>query len=223
MGVYVILCNCYCVLTRLCYCLLPTISGNRCQKALSTTCLTTWSWSTGPGDRFEKKTGSIDGNAPPILLRIGIAPEHWIELCTHFEERFKGFVGSQHSLKNLISSFGLNRKTNHSNSRLLYCWRLARFSCHIYVDPTINELSLHGRVFFPHQISDFPSFRPLFLLPAANSLPTRRDLTMFWRTEVGTPLFYSACPCNSVFGATMRKNMMHTLKKILTRKVSGNY
>ena len=27
----------------------------------------------------ENKTGSIDGNAPPILLRIGIAPEHWIE------------------------------------------------------------------------------------------------------------------------------------------------
>ena len=48
----------------------------------------------------ENKTGSIDGNAPPILLRIGIAPEHWIELCTHFEERFKGLVGSQHSLKN---------------------------------------------------------------------------------------------------------------------------
>ena len=69
----------------------------------------------------ENKTGSIDRNAPPILLRIGIAPEHWIELCTHFEERFKGLVGSQHSLKNLISSFGLNRKTNHSNSRLLYC------------------------------------------------------------------------------------------------------
>ena len=69
----------------------------------------------------ENKTGSIDGNAPPILLRIGIAPEHWIELCTHFEERFKGLVGSQHSLKNLIKSFGLNRKTNHSNSRLLYC------------------------------------------------------------------------------------------------------
>ena len=57
----------------------------------------------------ENKTGSIDGNAPPILLRIGIAPEHWIELCTHFEERFKGLVGSQHSLKNLIKSFGLNR------------------------------------------------------------------------------------------------------------------
>ena len=69
----------------------------------------------------ENKTGSIDGNAPPILLRIGIAPEHWIELCTHFEERFKGLVGTQHSLKNLIKSFGLNRKTNHSNSRLLYC------------------------------------------------------------------------------------------------------
>ena len=144
----------------------------------------------------ENKTGSIDGNAPPILLRIGIAPEHWIELCTHFEERFKGLVGSQHSLKNLIQSFGLNRKANYSNSRLLYCWRLARFSWYIYVDRTINELSLRGSTVFLHKISDFTSLRPLFLLSAANSLPIRRDLTMFWRTEVGAPIFYSACPCS---------------------------
>ena len=140
----------------------------------------------------ENKTGSIDSSAPPILLRIGIAPEHWIELCTHFEERFKGLVGSQHSLKNLIKSFGLNRKTNYSNSRLLYCWRLTRFSFHIYVDRTVNELSLHGRVVFLHQISDFTSPRSPFLLPAVHSLSNWRDLTVFWSTDVVASLFYNA-------------------------------
>ena len=28
-----------------------------------------------------------------------------------------------------------------------------------------------------------------------NAPPIRRDLTMFWRTEVVAPLFYSVCPC----------------------------
>ena len=69
----------------------------------------------------DDKRGSIDTATPPALTRIGISPKHWLELCTHFEDRFKGLVGTQHSLNNLVASFGLTRKANRSNSTLLFC------------------------------------------------------------------------------------------------------
>ena len=69
----------------------------------------------------DDKRGSIDTATPPVLTRIGISPKHWLELCTHFEDRFKGLVGTQHSLNNLVASFGLTRKANRSNSTLLFC------------------------------------------------------------------------------------------------------
>jgi len=64
--------------------------------------------------------GSIDNDTPKILQRLNISPEHWIELSTHFESRFKGIVGTTDSLKALCSLFGLSRNTNRSNSRLLF-------------------------------------------------------------------------------------------------------
>ena len=68
----------------------------------------------------EGKRGSIDANVPPALQRINISPAHWLELCTNFEDRFKGLVGSKHSLKNLVTAFGLTRRANRSNSTLLF-------------------------------------------------------------------------------------------------------
>ncbi len=67
----------------------------------------------------EDKRGTIDSDAPPIINRLDIAPEHWVHLCTHFESRFKGLVGSIHSLKALCSQFGLKRRVNYRNSKLL--------------------------------------------------------------------------------------------------------
>ena len=49
----------------------------------------------------EDKRGSIDTNTPPLLQRLNISPQHWLELSTNFEDRFKGLVGSRHSLKKL--------------------------------------------------------------------------------------------------------------------------
>ena len=68
----------------------------------------------------EDKRGSIDTNTPPLLQRLNISPQHWLELSTHFEDRFKGLVGSRHSLKKLIGNFGLTRRANRSNSTLLF-------------------------------------------------------------------------------------------------------
>ena len=64
--------------------------------------------------------GSIDTDTPNILQRLSISPEHWIELSTNFESRFKGIVGTTDSLKALCSKFGLSRKANRSNSQLLF-------------------------------------------------------------------------------------------------------
>lgn len=68
----------------------------------------------------DDKRGSIATGAPPILRRLNIAPDHWEELCTHFEKRFKGIAGSSHSIKQSISSFGLTRQTNTSNAHRLF-------------------------------------------------------------------------------------------------------
>jgi len=46
---------------------------------------------TGRAIRDDKR-GYISEHAPPILYRIDISPEHWVEICTNFESRLKGLV-----------------------------------------------------------------------------------------------------------------------------------
>ena len=69
---------------------------------------------------LDDKRGSIPTDAPKIIERLNISPEHWIELSTNFESRFKGIVGSAHSIKKHFKTFGLSRQTNRSNSELLF-------------------------------------------------------------------------------------------------------
>ena len=74
---------------------------------------------TGRAIRDDKR-GAIAANAPPILQRLDISSEHWIELSTNFESRFKGIAGSLESVKQWCAKFGLSRATNRSNSKILY-------------------------------------------------------------------------------------------------------
>ena len=67
------------------------------------------------------KRGHIPEHTPPVLQRLDISPEHWIELSTHFEDRFKGIVGSVSFLKTHCEKFNLTRLSNRSNSQLLFC------------------------------------------------------------------------------------------------------
>jgi len=69
---------------------------------------------------LNNKRGSISTDAPAIIHRLKISPEHWLELSTNFESRFKGLVGSAHSIRTLCNKFGLTRQTNRSNSELLF-------------------------------------------------------------------------------------------------------
>ena len=68
----------------------------------------------------EDKVGSIPTEAKPILQRLSISPEHWVYLCTHFESRFKGLVGSIHSLENACRQFKRKRRPNLSASAELF-------------------------------------------------------------------------------------------------------
>ncbi len=68
----------------------------------------------------EDKVSSIPTEAKPILQRLSISPEHWVYLCTHFESRFKGLVGSIHSLENACRQFKRKRRPNLSASVELF-------------------------------------------------------------------------------------------------------
>ena len=68
----------------------------------------------------DDKHGAIHGASPPIIKRLNISTDHWLELSTKFEYRFKGIAGSAESIKALCAHFGLTRQVNRSNSKLLY-------------------------------------------------------------------------------------------------------
>ena len=68
----------------------------------------------------DNKRGAIDEKLPPILERLNISEAHWLELCTHFESRFRGLVGSVDKLKEVMSKLGLRRRPNYRNSKLLF-------------------------------------------------------------------------------------------------------
>lgn len=57
----------------------------------------------------EDKRGVISADLPHILTRLGLAPDHWKYLTTHFESRFKSLVGHVYRLKQIAENQGLKR------------------------------------------------------------------------------------------------------------------
>jgi hypothetical protein len=53
------------------------------------------------------KRGSINPDLAPILLRIGVKPESWINTVTKFGERFCVAVGSHSNLKKFAEKIGV--------------------------------------------------------------------------------------------------------------------
>ena len=68
----------------------------------------------------DDKHGAIDGTTPPLLQRLDISPQQWIVLCTQFENRFKGLVGTARTVKQACKQFGLVRHPNLANGKLLF-------------------------------------------------------------------------------------------------------
>jgi hypothetical protein len=49
------------------------------------------------------KRGFIADATPPILKRLKISPEEWLELSQNFEDNFSTWVGNSQSLENLTT------------------------------------------------------------------------------------------------------------------------
>jgi REP element-mobilizing transposase RayT len=61
---------------------------------------------------IEGKTGAISGELPPILERLEIDPKYWVYMAQSFESRFKGLVGTAHSLKKACQALRYQRTPN---------------------------------------------------------------------------------------------------------------
>ena len=66
------------------------------------------------------KPGFIEHHLPPILERLNFEPEKWLTLTTHFENLFHGAVGRVGAIENYCSKTARRRRSNSTNSRLLF-------------------------------------------------------------------------------------------------------
>jgi hypothetical protein len=57
------------------------------------------------------KRGAIAKELPPILQRLNISTENWIELTQPIETNFKGFIGKPESLHNALTHFKRQRRS----------------------------------------------------------------------------------------------------------------
>ncbi len=57
----------------------------------------------------DDKRGSIKNGIPPILERLNIDVERWVYNTRHFENQFKGLVGTAISIKSKFQQFGYQR------------------------------------------------------------------------------------------------------------------
>jgi hypothetical protein len=61
---------------------------------------------------LENKRGFIPNDCPPILQRLEIDKQQWLNLTQHFESKFTGLVGTVHSLKKACKKLGYSRTPN---------------------------------------------------------------------------------------------------------------
>ncbi len=64
----------------------------------------------------DDKRGSIDDTQSPILMRLGIATEHWIELSMSFEICFSSTAGKLQYLEKYYSGKGMKRVRNRESA-----------------------------------------------------------------------------------------------------------
>jgi len=67
------------------------------------------------------KRGSIPVDLAPILLRLGIEPENWLESVSQFESRYRRVMGPIKALRELAEATGI--RWFHDISRCLQFYR----------------------------------------------------------------------------------------------------
>ena len=67
----------------------------------------------------EGKRGAIDGNLPPILVRLGIGEEAWYTIITQFEDQFKQWVGAEQIVRKVYQDKNYQRIPSTAKHRAL--------------------------------------------------------------------------------------------------------
>ncbi|MGR6872656.1 hypothetical protein ACU6U9_10200 [Pseudomonas sp. HK3] len=67
----------------------------------------------------EDKRGAIAKELPPILQRLNISTENWVELTQTIETNFRGFIGKPESLHNSLAHFNRQRRSSVQSSHNL--------------------------------------------------------------------------------------------------------
>lgn len=77
---------------------------------------------TGRAVRQDKR-GSIDVSLAPILQRLNITSDNWLQISTQFEQVTSSAVGSESALRRFQESKGHKRRSSLAGSRLfvLHC------------------------------------------------------------------------------------------------------
>ena len=68
----------------------------------------------------EDKRGAIPENIPPILNRLNLSPEDWINTCCHIERHYKRVIGPVAKLSELCEKLGQRWMHGISHCRRLY-------------------------------------------------------------------------------------------------------
>ena len=74
---------------------------------------------TGRAIRNDKR-GYIASTLPPIIDRLGIEPENWLELTRAFEKNTKTFVGSGDHIESAAFAMGYQRTPNRWRCQSFY-------------------------------------------------------------------------------------------------------
>lgn len=75
---------------------------------------------TGRAVRQDKR-GSIPESAPPILNRLNMSAQSWLEYVPKIESSFNHAIGHRDTLKQLAKKLGLNWMHGQRSSKLFYC------------------------------------------------------------------------------------------------------
>ena len=67
----------------------------------------------------EDKRGAISQEAQKILHRLNIEEDSWLEMTSHFEERFSTFVGAEDRVRLACQSLDYQRSTSIGSCRRL--------------------------------------------------------------------------------------------------------
>ncbi|MCF6261705.1 MAG: hypothetical protein L3J98_16345 [Gammaproteobacteria bacterium] len=54
----------------------------------------------------DDKVGAISDNLPPILARLGIEQQGWLDMINHYDQRFFQAVGTMEKLKQFAHRLG---------------------------------------------------------------------------------------------------------------------